>query len=103
MVEKLPSRNPSNEEIVDLDVGDEVTAIWATEKFAPVQYQSFDVGPFIVRTKVREGETGIEAFKRAYAACRAAARSTYPEKRDEFIANVHDAVEKTRDSSSKRR
>lgn len=96
MAEK--TRNLSAAEQDDLDPGDEVTAIWATEKFAPVQFHSFDVGPFIVRTKVRAGETGAQAFARAYAACHKAARATYPEKRDEFIANVTDADEKVRSS-----
>lgn len=77
----------------DLDVGDEVVATFAPEKFAPIQFHSFDIGPFIAKTKVREGETGEEAMQRAYNVARNFARKTFPEKRDEFFDRVDAADE----------
>lgn len=77
----------------DLDVGDEVTAFFATEKFAPVKYFSFDIGPFIYKTKVRSGETADEAMARAYAVVESFARKTYKTKLGEFLDRVADGEE----------
>lgn len=51
----------------ELQEGDEVTVGWGVEKYAPIRYQSFDLGPFSIKTKVRAGETGQDAFGRAQA------------------------------------
>lgn len=83
----------------DLNVGDEVTATWAPNKLAPVQYHSFDVGPFSCTTTVREGESGEEAMLRAYNVCVKVARDTYAQKRDEFLENVKDSAQAAREST----
>ncbi len=44
------------------DEGETVTVTWAEERFCPVPYQSFGVGPFTYTTKVKPGETFDEAF-----------------------------------------
>lgn len=75
----------------DLDPGDEVTVTFAPEKYAPIQFHSFDLGPFIARTKVRPDETGEEALIRAYKVLEAFARKTYPQKRDEHLWRYLDA------------
>lgn len=48
---------------VDQGVGESktvVTVILGAEKYAPIQYQSFDVGPYMVQVEAAPGET-IEA------------------------------------------
>lgn len=80
-------------DIVDeRDVGDLVTANWGAEKCSPVQYHTFDVGPFSYTTKVRAGETPAEAGMRAYKVRENLADLTYVQKRDEFLRNVRDAA-----------
>lgn len=82
---------------------DEVTACFAEERFSPIQYQSFGVGPFWAKTRVRAGETTEQALMRAYEACRAAARLSYRDKRDEFIANVAGAEQAAKEASRRSR
>jgi len=85
-------------EVVDaLDqILDEVTVNWGAEKISPIQYNTMDIGPFSMRTKVRPGETAEEAMARAYAACRNFAMSTFAGKRDAFIAEVRAAAQAAR-------
>lgn len=87
----------------DVEEADTVTATFGEEKFSPIQYQSFAVGPFFAKTKVKPGESLEQALGRAYEACRAAARLCYKEKRDEFIANVAAADQAARDAAQRRR
>ena len=42
-----------------------VTVTLGKELFCPVQYYSFEVGPYSITTQVREGETVEEACTRA--------------------------------------
>lgn len=46
------------------DEGDTITVTWAEERYSPVQYQSFGVGPFTLTGKVRAGETRGDALRR---------------------------------------
>jgi hypothetical protein len=78
--------------IDERDAGDLVSVTWGAEKFSPVQYHTFDLGPFSYTTKVRPGETPAEAAQRAYKVCERIARETYVDKRDEFLRNVREAA-----------
>lgn len=62
-----------------------VTVTWGEEVISPVQYQSFRVGPFTMTTKIKEGESTVDAMHRAYAALEQFARNTYPMKRKTFL------------------
>lgn len=50
------------------DEGDTVTAVSAESLYTPKQYTSFRVGPFTVQTRVRAGETSVDALRRAQKA-----------------------------------
>lgn len=76
---------------VDEERADEVTACYGEQKFSPVQYHMFNVGPFFYKTQVRRGETPAEALDRAYRVCVEAARKAYPIARDEFLERVKDS------------
>lgn len=49
------------------DEGDIVTAVDGERLYAPKQYTAFRVGPFTVQTRVRAGETTMDALRRASA------------------------------------
>lgn len=73
--------------------GEQVRVVWAAQKFAPIQYHSFDVGPFEYVTTVQPGETLEQAHDRAFAFVKSCAKKAYREARDEFFACVADAGE----------
>jgi len=75
---------------------DEVTATYPEQKFSPVQYNSFGVGPFYYKTHVRPGETPEAAMARAFAVCQKMAREAYGHVRDDYFERVQDAVKKAR-------
>jgi hypothetical protein len=66
------------------DEGEEITVTWAEERFSPVQYNSFGVGPFTYTTRVRPGETFDDAFRRAHAKLAAAATIATADKAETF-------------------
>ena len=65
-------------------MAESVTVTWGKVLISPVQYNTFEVGPFSMTTEVGEGETPEDAMKRAYAALEKFARSTYAEKLKSF-------------------
>lgn len=71
--------------------GDEVTIIIGAEKYAPVQYHSFDVGPFIVKTVRRPGESIAQVFARVKPQLQEMSEITYKESLARFLARVRDA------------
>jgi hypothetical protein len=86
------SKAVASSELGELVALEEVTASWVS-KYAPIQYHSFDVGPFYCKTTVKPGETTEEAMARAFDVCLKAARAAYPLARDAFLANAKDAAE----------
>jgi hypothetical protein len=52
-----------------LEVGDELGVQLGPETFSPVKYNTFVVGPISAKTKVREGETGEQAWQRLHRFC----------------------------------
>jgi len=51
------------------DPGDVITVTRGAERYCPVKYNGFDVGPVSVTVTVREGESHAEAYMRATATC----------------------------------
>jgi len=82
--------------VKDDSVGDSVTVVWAEELFAPVQYQSFRVGPFSITTKIRPGEDATAAMSRAWNYLDAFARKAYVQKRDDYLNRLAEVGESTR-------
>lgn len=98
MGDKLARKVPTPDELGLLNPGDKIFCTWGPEKYSPIQYHTFDVGPFAVETTVRAGETGQAAFERGMKVCLIAARASYPQKRDEYLENVKEAADKVRES-----
>jgi len=65
--------------------GDEITITLGEQVFAPVSYNSFRVGPFIIKTTIKAGETYEQAFERAHSYLMTAARKAYTTERGLFF------------------
>lgn len=65
-----------------------VTVTWAEERFSPIQYNSFGVGPFSVTGLVRIGESRADAARRLYAELNAFAVEARTQKAQSFAAAV---------------
>ncbi len=76
----------------DSEAGAEIEVVWAEQRFSPVQFHSFGVGPFACTVRVERGETPEEAFDRGVRFLRACARRAYPQARDDFFAAMSDAA-----------
>lgn len=76
-----------------LSPGDQITVTWGAEKYAPIQYNNFDVGPFSTTTTIREGETAEEATDRAKAFLATLAREEFDKKSVGFPSRVRAAAE----------
>jgi hypothetical protein len=76
----------------DDEGGDEVTVVLAAEKFAPVQYHSFDVGPFMVKTTRRPGETLREVRARVMPELCAQQEAEFNERLPLHLARVRSAA-----------
>lgn len=72
----------------DDEGGDEITITFGAQKYAPIQYQSFDIGPFTVRTVRRPGETFAEVYARVAPELRAMAEQEFKERLAEHLARV---------------
>jgi hypothetical protein len=59
---------------------DTVTVTWGKQLIAPVQYNNFEVGPFVMTSEVRPGEKPSEAMTRVYAVLEGFARESYKTK-----------------------
>lgn len=72
------------------DDGEYVEVTWGEEVFSPVQYNSFRVGPYTRRTRIRDGETEEKAFERVYKQLEALAAKTFERKSKAFIAALRE-------------
>ena len=75
---------------------EEVTITLAAEKYAPVQYHSFDVGPFMVRTRRRPGETLMQVYERVMPELRAMSDKAFHETLPVHLARVKEAATSAR-------
>jgi hypothetical protein len=76
-----------------------ITITYGQQKYAPVQYHSFDVGPFLCEVDVDDGCN--EAFKnavckKAYEFLRAQAAESFKVQLQEFLTRVKEAAAATR-------
>jgi len=65
-----------------LDVGTEFEVALGSERIQAVQFQTVEIGPYSIRSTVREGESMGDAHRRVMDQCRAMRRAD----RDELIA-----------------
>lgn len=68
--------------------GEEVTICYGIEKYSPVQYNSFEHGPFFVKVKVAPGETHLDAATRAWNAAATMAKATYVAKEQAYLERL---------------
>jgi len=80
--------------VATLDPGDEVSVTIGRELYSPIRYQTFEVGPYTVVTKVRPGETAREAFARA----RAVAQEAWDQEFEEKVGQHGDRVSRAADA-----
>lgn len=84
---EAPPRSMQHQGSVSCE-GDEVTVCWGPDRYQPVDYNSFEHGPFFVKTKVRAGETYSDAAARAWNAVVVLAKGAYPGKSQEYLENL---------------
>lgn len=68
--------------------GTVVTFTLGAEKFSPVQYQTFDVGPFSASTTLRSGETIKGAYERVMGELRAVFKAEFEVRLREHLERV---------------
>lgn len=71
--------------------GDEVTVTFGEELFAPVQFNSFRIGPYTYKTKVHKGETPEQAFDRANAYVTRMAKKEFISKMETYYGHLREA------------
>jgi len=69
----------------------EVTVVLAAEKFAPIQYHSFDVGPFMVKTTQQPGESIAQVYGRVMPELRKLQAEEFRERLPAHLAMVKTA------------
>lgn len=74
----------------------EVTVVLATEKFAPIQYHSFDVGPFMVKTTQQPGESIAQVYGRVMPELRKLQAEEFRERLPAHLAMVKAAATSAR-------
>lgn len=67
---------------------DAVTVTWGEEKYTPVPYQTFGVGPFSATVAVAPGESDAAALERAYAVLDAFAKKVKEKKLADYVEEV---------------
>jgi hypothetical protein len=67
---------------------DSIEVVWGPQKFAPISFHSFDVGPLTMRTTIRKGETPEQAFERAYSFLASQGRRVYEQELKLFLERV---------------
>jgi hypothetical protein len=73
-----------------------VTVTLGAQKFAPIQYQSFDVGPYAVTTAARPGESIADVHARVMPELRAMAAKDYAESLRAHLDGVRQAAQGAR-------
>lgn len=69
-----------------------VTITLGAQKFAPVQYHSFDIGPYSATVVLRDGETYEQAHARVMPMLRAQMKKDFEDSLGEFLDRVRQAA-----------
>lgn len=77
------------------DEGTEVTVCWGEEKFSPMQYNSFGVGPFFAKGKTRPGESIYDASQRLMQDIAAFAERERSRKVKDYLAALQEVLHAT--------
>ena len=71
--------------------GQTLEVTWGKEHFQPARFQGMDVGPYVMRVIILDGETPIQAKRRALVHLNAMALEDYKEKLPAFLERVRNA------------
>jgi len=71
--------------------GEELRVTYGKEHFQPARFQGMDVGPFEMSTRIRAGETPLQAKRRVMALLERMAEEEYKEKLPRFLERVRNA------------
>jgi hypothetical protein len=76
--------------------GTSIEVTWGENLFAPIQYNSFRVGPFRMTVTVRADESVADAVARGQKELALAARRVFPQLLKEHFDMTHGAVNEAR-------
>jgi hypothetical protein len=68
--------------------GELLSVAHGKEHFQPLRFQGFDIGPFELQTRIRRGESVMEAKRRAMRLLEQMAQEEFEEKLERFLARV---------------
>lgn len=71
--------------------GTRVSVTIGRQVFSPIQFHTFEVGPFSMTRDLRDGETAEEALRTIYLELRAFADGVYERERTAFIERMRTA------------
>ena len=74
--------------------GTQMTVHWGREHIQPFRFQGMDLGPFSMEVVVHEGETPVQASRRAMRQMNQMAQDELDEKLPRFKARCRDAEDK---------
>jgi hypothetical protein len=75
----------------NVEAGQVITVVYAAQKFSPISYQTFDVGPLSMTTSVQPGETLDQSHARAWNWLKAKAKAQFVDQLADFLDNVRAA------------
>lgn len=72
-------------------VGSTITVTWGKEHVQPCRFQGMDIGPFAMTTVVQDGETPLDAKRRAMRHLNEMAKDEFEQKLPAFLERVRKA------------
>lgn len=73
--------------------GEELRVSWGKEHIQPFRFQGMDIGPFEMTVTIKEGESPLDAFRRARVQLDAMAEEEYRLKLPRFQQRVRESGE----------
>lgn len=73
--------------------GTQLTVTWGKEHIQPIRFQGMDIGPYTMQIVVHQGESPIEAKRRAMQHLNVMAEEELAEKLPRFIQRCKDAAD----------
>jgi hypothetical protein len=92
MVIKQDPRDPDQKVVAPMGdlfaEGEEVTITWGKELYSPKQFHTYEVGPFVWATRVRNGETRAAAAARLQQELNAFAEGERERKKQSYLRMI---------------
>lgn len=97
--ESPPDKQQSVMMGVDMGAGPDATILtvtWGKEGFSPIQFHTFEVGPYTASTTIRPGETMGQAAERLRRQLAGLVEAEFPRKLEEYLRRVRLAADGAR-------